>query len=160
MRGSMHRRLGWAGPGLTAFALTPTRCLPVLPSLQCSDVPNCAVGGMNANKCSGCDTCAAGFQLSVNKKSCTACSVAQCTGGYNTNTCNCKACAPVYQGAACTQCAATLPNCAIMAANTCDGCATCDTGFSLSGGACMAVAVSSSGCAAACIGGWGGLGRV
>ena len=94
---------------------------------------------MAANTCDGCLTCAAGFQLSADKKSCTACNVAQCTGGYDTNTCNCKACASGYQGAACTACAATRPNCATMATNTCNGCATCALGYQLSAGSCIAV---------------------
>ena len=100
---------------------------------------------MAAYTCDGCATCATGFQLSADKKSCTACSVAQCTGGYDTNTCNCKACASGYQGATCTQCATTQLNCAIMAANMCNGCATCDTGYSLNNGACTPCNVANCG---------------
>ena len=115
-------------------------------TLQCPAVTNCAVGGMAANSCDGCLTCAAGFQLSGDKKSCTACNVAQCTGGYDTNTCNCKACASGYQGAACTACAATRPNCATMAANTCNGCATCSAGYSLdANGNCIQCSVANCG---------------
>ena len=44
-------------------------CLPCSQAL-CIDVPNCAPDGMNINKCLGCDTCIAGYQLSADKRTC------------------------------------------------------------------------------------------
>ena len=105
-----------------AGALSPGPCPPIL---QCTDVPNCAVGGMNANKCSGCDTCLPGYKRSADGRTCEQCTREGCTA-YTQNMCDCTACSNSYalQGTACQACP-TVSNCVTPKANKCDGCQAC-----------------------------------
>ena len=86
---------------------------------------------MNANKCAGCDTCAAGYKRSADGRTCEQCTLAGCTA-YTQNTCDCTACSNSYalKSAACQACP-NLDKCATMKANKCDGCQACDQDYEL-----------------------------